>query len=152
MATLSGKWMWDTSPSIGTGTGATYASVSFTSNGRSFSNIVVTNDGMGGVIVYDDTTVYEHSSGWSSSGYRTVDFGSGVSVDSDFYDLFTTYASPVANRYTIYYYIRQEYNQNGQLALTMQEPWATQTYEEGETITPPAFPSAPGYTPTNWEY
>lgn len=152
MATLSGKWMWDASPSIGAGTGATHVSVSFTSNGSSFGNIIVTNDGEGGIIVYDDTTVYEHSSGWKSSGYRTVDFGSGVSVDSNFYDLFTTYASPVANKYTISYYTRQEYNQNGQVALTMQELVAVQTYEEGETITPPELPSAPGYTPTNWEY
>ena len=107
MATLSGKWLWDSSPSIGTGTGATHAEVSFTSNGSSFGSIMITNDGVGGIIVYDDTTAYEHFGGWAGSGYRTVDFGDGVSVNSDFYDFFTANASRVAEKYTIYYYIRR---------------------------------------------
>ena len=152
MATLSGKWQWNASPSIGSGTGATHAEVSFTSNGNSFGSITVTNDGVGGVIVYDDTTVYEHSSGWTSSGYRTVDFGDGVTVGSDFYNLFTSYATKQVNKYTISYYTRRAYNQNGKLAYTMQEFMTTQSYEEGETITPPALPTETGYTPSDWEY
>lgn len=58
---------------------------------------------------------------------------------------------PEEGQYTVSYYKTMEYNNNGESAFTDRELIETQTYAEGETITPPTVPTEEGYTASEWE-
>ena len=149
MATLSGKWQWNSSPSGSSSTGYTREEVSFTSNGSSYSSVMIVPTGVGSniSILYDDSEVFNTASGWTSSAYRTMDFGSGVSVGSSFYNYLTSNASQVVTKYNVTYYVRM---QNADGSYGSAEYVTTQSYEAGDTITPPSVQTIVGYGAPDW--
>lgn len=152
MPTISGKWTWDSSPSGGSSTGFIRTTTTFVSNGTTYYSMMVTPAGSGSdiAIAYSDSTVYETSGGWTSSGYRTVDFGSsGVSMDSDFYNYFTANATKEAEKYTITYYMCTQIE--GSTQYSAAEKVATQTYTAGASITAPSMGTIAGYGSVEWE-
>lgn len=90
------------------------ASVSFESNGRSFSGISWTYESnlsgetklvqFGGTNVYG--SLYAGYASWADDGYQEIDFGpSPQTVSMDFYNWLTANASPVYTTYNVYHHL-----------------------------------------------
>lgn len=98
MATISGKWKWNDVISVIPGK---TLNINFTSNSKSFIQMIVERDVAGNVLFYveDVTTTYVdaynlYDNTWTNEVYKTIDFGSsGQEVSQDIYTWLTQNAT-----------------------------------------------------------
>ena len=122
MATISGKWQWNSTISFTDD--YQEMNLTFTSNGETFDYLSAGSIANITYIVYinksNDTSVTVYSNGtWSNDAYRIMDFGTTAqSCDNAFYNDFTSNAS----EYVEYGYLKVYSNDGSSLKKTISIP------------------------------
>lgn len=110
-----------------------------------------------GTVVKQHTLAYGHSIPYPEDpvkdGYTFKGWDSNIQTVPA-YDVTINAVFEVIPTYTIEYRTRKQYYnaETGTIAYTEPETIETQTYREGDTITPPEYPTEDGYTATGWVY